>query len=97
MKYFSDIPPVKSVIQEDLLTRITSVPQRQSQMQGGNLSHQRLQQIRTASPMRGQNINRSHMERHQNPVHHTGIQSFGNSQNFGNSLNTVSDIYYIKC
>ena len=70
-----DVPPVKSVVQEDLLTKITSVPQRQTHMQGNNPQQgfgQGLQQRRPIN-MRGQVPNKSHMEQVQNPVSSDGM------------------------
>ena len=73
---------MKSVVQEDLLTKITSVPQRQTHMQGGGGgSHytnpqqgfgQGLQQRRPIN-MRGQVSNKSHMEQVQNPISSDGM------------------------
>ena len=70
---------MKSVVQEDLLTKITSVPQRQTHMQGGGHYTnpqqgfgQGLQQRRPIN-MRGQVSNKSHMEQVQNPISSDGM------------------------
>ena len=66
---------MKSVVQEDLLTKITSVPQRQTHMQGHNPQQgfgQGLQQRRPIN-MRGQVPNKSHMEQVQNPISSDGM------------------------